>query len=86
MVLREVAASNKHIATSGQKTEAFRAVANALNFYTEHVPVVDTKIIRNRYERLQNTFDSKDLRGAMRSRVGEKVNERHRLLPAMREA
>ena len=85
-MLREVAAAKAHIAPHGSKTEAFKTVADVLNSNVDFVPHMDSKSVRDRYERLQKAADKEDRHDAMRSGVGGEFTEQQELLSQMREA
>lgn len=83
---REMAANKAHIAPHSQKAEALGAVADALNCNIDFVLAVNSKSISDCYERPKKTFDSKDTRDAMKSRVGVNVTEELELISNMRKA
>lgn len=73
MLLREVLAAKAHVAPHGTKTERFEVVADSLNTNSDFSVSVDSKSVRDRYERLQRTFNKKDRMNAMMSGVGGEV-------------
>lgn len=86
MLLREVFASKAHVAPHGSKLELFDKAADALTLNSDFTPSLDGKSVRDRYERLQRTFNKKDKKDAMLSGVGGEITEADELLSQMEEA
>lgn len=86
MLLREVLAADAHVAPHGTKQERFKGVADALEANVDFKVKIDAKSARDRYERLQKTFDQDDRRNAMMSGVGGEMTETQEMLSKMKEA
>lgn len=69
MVLSKVAAIKAHVAPHGSKSDAFKEVPDALIGNIDFSPSVDTKSVRNRYERLQQNLDAEAHQDFMTSGV-----------------
>lgn len=86
MLLREVFAADAHVAPHGSKLELFYKAAHALTVNEDFHPSLDGKSVRDRYERLQRSFNKKDKKDALLSGVGGEVSEADEMLSQMEEA
>lgn len=86
MLLRKVSAAKEHAATYNTQQAAFSVVAEEFNSNCDFRVVVESKTVRDRYERLQRTFHSADRKDAIATGVGGDVREADELLSQIREA